>query len=261
MATPQKFAIRDAGEWSFFDLQTGKPITTLNTIRTVSIDFTSETVYSRGGFGSPKLVGFSGNKEGKLSIEDALYSPEAISMLTGNKVGKGAKVIAINEKTKITSNKATIKNTPKGAITSVVLVMQDGSSGEEFTLGAPATNKKEFSITGKELTFHADVANDTVVRVYYNVTTGTDTKTVRISSDAFGGTFKAVGRVLVRDAFDGKDYPAIITVPRAKFEDNFNMSLSVDGDPAVLTMPVEMLKDPLTDDLFTMTIFNEDEIV
>lgn len=205
---------------------------------------------------NPKLVGFNGDKSSKLALQDSLFTPEAISFMTGNMMKKEAKVLATNEKLKITSNKATLKNTPKGAISTVYAILPDGGNGEEFTLGTPATGKKEFSINGKELTFHADVANDTMIRVYYNITTAVDAKTMRVSADAFGGTFKAVGEVLVRDAFDGKDYPAIITVPRAKFEDNFTMALDVAGDPSVLDLPIEMLADPITKDFWNMTFYD-----
>lgn len=38
MATPNRFAIRDAGEWTFYDLQTNKAIVTLDTIKTANIE-------------------------------------------------------------------------------------------------------------------------------------------------------------------------------------------------------------------------------
>lgn len=257
MATPNKFAIRDAGEWTFYDIQTNKAIVTLDSIKTAQIDVTGESVYARGGFGSPKLVGFSGNKETKLALSDALFTPEAIAMITGNKLKKEARSIQIDEKIRVVSNKATLKHTPKGAISSVYALLPDGGFGEEYTLGTPATNAKEFSINGKEITFHTSVANDTVLRVYYTVTTSADAKTMTVSSDAFGGTFKAVGKVIVKDAYDGKDYPATLTVYRAKFEDNFSMSLSADGDPAVLDLPIECLVEPVTKEFWNLTFYDD----
>lgn len=229
MATPNRFALRDAGDFTFYSIQTGKAIVTLDTIKSANMDFTGETTYARGGEGNPKLVGFSSNREGKLALTDALFDNNAIAMLTGNALTTGARNIDYKEVKTVTSNKISLSKTPKGAIVSVYKVNQDGTNGEEFTLGTPATNPKEFSIAGKDLTFSSTVTNGTSIRVYYVVTTAADSKTMSVTADSFGGTFKVVGNVLVRDSYDGKDYPATITIPRGKFEDNFSMALSVDG--------------------------------
>lgn len=256
-----RFAVRDAGEWSFYDIATNKAIVTLNTIKSANMEFSGETTYARGGYSNPKLVGFSGNKEGKLALQDALFTAESVQMLTGNAFESKAKDIQINEKQVVTSGKLTLSKTPKGAIGTIYAVTADGGNGKEYTLGTPGTNALEYSVNGKEITFHSSVANGTTMRIYYTVTTANDAKTMRVTSDAFGGTFKAIGEILVRDAFDGKDYPAIITIPRAKVEDNWSMNLSPDSDPAVLDLPMEMLKDPVTDELWTMTVYNDADIV
>jgi len=211
---------------------------------------------------NPKLVGFSSNKEGKLTLQDSLFDKFALSMLTGNPLSEAAKIIDFNEQISVTSNKITLSKTPTGAIVSVYKVnTMDGTNGQEFTLGTPGTNNLEFSVSGKDLTFHTSVANGTVFRVYYKVTTAADAKTVRVSSDAFGGTFKIVVDLLVKDSADGKDYAAQLIVPRGKFEDSFSMSLSVDSDPAALDLPIEILNDPLTNTMWEMVIFNQDDIL
>lgn len=261
MATPNRFSIRDAGQATFYNLQTGKAIVTLDSLKTSGIESSAETTYARGGFGNSKLVGFSHNKEAKLNLSDALFDKNSLAMLTGNALTEAAKVIDFKEVKSVTSNKITLSKTPTGAITTVYKVNSDNTNGQEITLGTPATNATEFSINGKEMTFHTSVANGTLIRVYYKVTTAIDAKTVRVSSDAFGGTFKVVVDVLVRDAKDGLDYAAQIIVPRGKMEDNFSMELSVDGDPASLALPIECLRDPVTNSLWEMVIFNEDDIL
>ena len=262
MTTPNRFSIRDAGSATFFSLQNGKAIVTLNTLKTSGIESTGEVTYARGGFGNPKLVGFSSNKEAKLALQDALFDKHALAMLTGNALVEGAKVIDFNEQKAVTSNKITLSKTPAGAIVSVFKVnTMDGTNGEEITLGTPATNAKEYSVAGKDITFHTSVTNGTIIRVYYKVTTATDAKTVRVSSDAFGGTYKVVVDLLVKDSADGKDYAAQLIIPRGKFEDSFNIELSVDGDPAALDLPIECLNDPLTNTLWEMVIFSQADIV
>ncbi|MNG23058.1 hypothetical protein D3C84_1076190 [compost metagenome] len=67
--------------------------------------------------------------------------------------------------------------------------------------------------------------------------------------------------LLVKDSADGKDYAAQLVVPRGRFEDNFNLSLSVDSDPAVLDLPLEILNDPLTNTMWEMTIYSDADII
>lgn len=262
MSTPNRFAIRDAGSATFFNLQTGKAIVTLNTLKTSGIESTGETTYARGGFGNPKLVGFSSNKEAKLTLQDSLFDKHALAMLTGNALSEGVKLIDFNEQKTVTSNKISLSKTPRGAIISVYKVnIMDGTNDKEYTLGTPATNAADYSVAGKDLTFNTGVPNGTVIRVYYKVETAADAKTVRVSSDAFGGTFRLVIDLLVKDSADGKDYAAQLIIPRGKLEDTFSISLSVDGDPAALDLPLECLNDPLTNTLWEMTIFNQADIV
>lgn len=210
---------------------------------------------------NPKLVGFSSNKESRLTLSDALLDKNALAMLTGNPLKEGVKVIDFNEQLTVTSNKITLSKTPKGAITTVYKVnVMDGTNGDEYTLGTPTTNQLEYSITGKDITFHTSVANGTIFRVYYKVETASDAKTLRVSSDAFGGTFKVIIDLLVKDAADGLDYAAQLIAPRAKFEEAWSLDLSVDGDPATLEMPLELLNDPLTNTMWEMVVFNETDI-
>lgn len=254
--TPNRYAIRDAGDFTFYDISTGKAIVTLDTIKTAGMEFSGETVYARGGYGNPKLVGFSSSREGRLTLQDALFSNEAIGLLTGNKVVEGKKVVAYKEVVTIENNEAELKYMPKGEITNVHLVNVDGTNGKEVTAGASGSlSADEYSISGQVMTFDVSVEGD--VRVYYDIETGEEAKTTTITSTGYAGTYKVVGHVLVRDSFDGKDYPATITIPRGKLEDNFTVDLSVDGEPAVLDLPVEMLKDPKTDEMWTMTVHNE----
>ena len=51
MATPNQWAIREAGEATFFDLVDGHAIVTLTTLKTSGVETTGETAYSRGGRG------------------------------------------------------------------------------------------------------------------------------------------------------------------------------------------------------------------
>jgi hypothetical protein len=229
MATPNRWAIKEAGIATFYNIATGKAVVTLATLKTSGVETTGETVYARGGRGNAKLVGFSSNRESKITLQDAIFDNQAIAMLTGNDLVAGVKKVDRNEIQAVTSNTVTLSKTPQGALISVVKVNPDGTNGQEYTLGTPATNANDYSITGKVLTFHTSVANGTQIKVYYQVNTLSDAKTIKVSSDQFGKTFRVVLDCLVVDEFTKDAFEAQLRIPNAKFEDNFNLSFSADG--------------------------------
>lgn len=260
MSTPNQWAIKEAGEATFYSLITGKAITTLTTLKTSGVETTGETVYSRGGRGNAKIIGFSSNRESKLTMQDALFDNNAIAMLTGNDLVAGTKKIDRREVLTVTSSTITLAKTPAGALVSVFKLNADGTNGTEYTLGTPASNALEYSVSGKVVTFNVAVTNNTQFRVYYQVNTATDTKTIKVSSDQFGKTFRVVLDVLVTDIFTKQAYAGQIRIPNAKFEDNFNLSFSADGDPSVLDLNMEILKSPTSTDMWELVVFDDSAI-
>jgi len=260
MATPKRFAIRDCGEATFFSLTTLKPIVTLSTLKTSGVETSGETKYSRGGLGNAKLVGFSSNREAKITLEDAIFDNKAIAMLTGNDPTTAAVVIDYNESKASLSDAVTLTKTPVGDPLGVFLVNADGTNGTEYTKGDPA-NASEYSISGKVITVPAATADSTLFRVYYKVTTDATANTIKVTSDQFGKSFRVILDVVVRDEYTKADYAGQIRIPNAKFEDNFKMDFSADGDPATLSLPLEILKSTTTTDMWQLVIYDEALIV
>jgi hypothetical protein len=229
MATPNRWAIKEAGIASFFDLTTGKAKVTLATLKTSGVETTGETTYATGGRGNARLVGFSSNRQAKITLQDAIFDNAAIAMLTGNDLVAGVKKVDKNEIQSVTSNTLTLSKTPQGAIVSVYKLNADGTNGQEYTLGTPASNATDYSVAGKVLTFHTSVTNGTQFKVYYQVNTASDAKSVKVTSDQFGKTFRVTLDVLVVDEFTKAAFQGQLRIPNAKFEDNFNLSFSADG--------------------------------
>lgn len=182
-------------------------------------------------------------------------------MLTGNDLVAGVKKVDRNEIGSVTSNKITLQKTPQGALVSVFKLNADGTNGQEYTLGTPATNATEYSISGKEITFHTSVANGTQIKVYYQVNTATDAKTIKVTSDQFGKTFRVTLDCLVVDQLTKQAFQGQLRIPNAKFEDNFNLSFSADGDPAVLDLNMEILKAANSTDMWELVVYDDSAIV
>lgn len=217
-----------------------------------------ETVYARGGSGNAKLVGFSSNREAKITLEDAIFDNDALAMLTGNAIAIGTREIYKNETITVTSNAATLSYTPAdaGALLGLFEINTDGTLGTEIIYdSSPATG--QYSVSSKTVSLYAgDYADATTLKAYYKVDTAADAARVLVTSSAFGGSFKVVLDVLVRDEYSKADYAAQLIIPNAKFEDNFNFSFAADGDPAVLSLPLEILKSSTSTDMWEMVIYD-----
>jgi len=261
MATPNRFSLRDAGAFTFYRLDGDKgAIVTLNTLKTSGVETSGETVYARGGFGNAKLVGFSSNREAKITLEDAIFDIQALGMITGNIVKEGAKDIDFNEILSVdSSNTVTLSKKVYGIPVGVYILNADGTLGAKIEKGGSASAGK-YSMANQVITFHTDVPQGTKVKVYYMTKTAVDAKTVKVTTDAFGKSFRVVGDIIVRDEYTQADYAGQLRIPVAKFEDNFSLSLAADGDPATLSLPLEILKDPTSTDMWELVIYDENEI-
>lgn len=259
--TMNRFAIRDVAKATFYSLKDDSIITYLDTLKSSGVQSKSETVYARGGSGNAKLLGFSSNKEATLTLEDALFSMEALSMLTGNDLVTGTKNVQFREVLTVASKTITLTKTPVGNLKGLYVLAQDGANGNKFTLGDPATNEDEYSIAAKIVTLHNTIADGTKIVAYYDVNTGADAKTIRVTSDAFPSSFKVVLDVLVTAYSDKQLYPAQLTVYNAKATDDWNFEMKPDGDPTPMSMPLEVLKAPDSTDMWSLTIFDAEDIV
>ena len=256
MSTPNRWAVRDAAEVSFFNLETGDAIVTLKTLKMTEVQTTGETVYARGGRGNAKLVGFSSDREATVTLQDAIFDNYALAMLTGNDLVEGVKEISlIYESTVGTGLEVDLPYLPTD-ITSVYVLDADGLTNKTLvseTEGTPEAD--EYSIADETLTFHADL-EDSLVRIYYKANTDSDAKTVRVTTDSFGGTFKAVADVLVRDELTKRDFFGQVIIHNAKIEDDFSFDFSPDGDPSVMDMTLEILKNPHDTNMWELVIYD-----
>ena len=174
------------------------------------------------GYGNSKLVGFSSNREARINLEDAIFDNEVLALLTGNSIETGAQTIHWNEVVTLgAASTATLTHTPEptDTLTSVYEANADGTNGTELDEGY------DYTVSGKTLTCSGHTEGDRI-RVYYQAETDATAKMVKVTSSAFGGTFKIVLQVLIRDEYTKEDYMGELVIPNGKFEDNFDLSLN-----------------------------------
>jgi len=251
MAAPNRWAVREAAEATFYDLESKLPRVTLRTLKMTEVQTTGETVYAMGGRGNAKLVGFSGNREATMALQDAIFDNEALAMLTGNAVTTGERTLQkFHEATLGADLTINLPFTPNVTALQVHPVIA-GALEEALVLTTG------YTATGKVVTVVAGAEAGDKVRVYYETTIGS-AKTITVTASDFGGTFRLVADVLVRDAETSKVYYAQFIAPKAKIEDDFTFSFSPDGDPSVLDIPLQLLKDSASDNMWELVIYDEE---
>lgn len=262
MATPNRWAIRDAGITTFYNLSTGKPVVTLRTLKTSGIETTSDKVFVSGGFGNPRILSFSSNKQSTITLQDAIFDNKALAMLTGNDMVTGATNVVKTETVTVASNAATLVDTPVGTPLGVYGILADGTLDDEVVYTATTPITGEYKIAGSVLTFFSgDFANGSKVMVYYTVATDASAKTLKVTSDKFGGSYRVIMDCIVRDELTDEDYAAQITIHKASIVDQLNLALSADGDAATLDINLDVLRDTLSNEMWTMKIYDQGTLV
>lgn len=248
-----KFGAKEVMDVILYDMATGRPVITFDTLKTSEIEVTSEKVEARGGKGNAKLLTWEINKNAVLRITDALLSPKSIELVSGMATQVGVQTISMRQKTvwenvggvmtdkgdlyPLTANSSgaiTLAFTPKEAAANILVYEADDDCGTPLSM-ASAT------LVGTTLTV-PDAANKKVI-VYYTYDSDASAETYVITSDKFAGSYKLVGQTVVRNAATGKDEAFQITIPNLHWSSNLNLSFSADGDPSVQEFECEIQRD------------------
>lgn len=262
MATPKRWAVREAANVTFFRLDTktgvyekGDPVVTLNTLKMTDVETSGETVYAQGGRGNAKLVGFSSNREARVTIQDAIFDNAALAMLTGNDIETGVKTVSLYEDLiQSETDTITIETSLDLAATPNIRVYPI----EGNVLGEMMTIATDYTVVDKVITI-VDIAAEPGdrYRVYFDAVTAADAQTIKVTSDKFGGSFKVIADVLVRDEDTKEDFYGQFIAYNAKVEDNFTFNFSPEGDPSVMDIPLEILKSPESTNMWEFVIYGE----
>ena len=253
--TPERYAIREAALFHFYDPTTNKPQFTLNTLKMTEVETTGETTYAQGGRGNAKIVGFSSDRAATVTLQDALFTNDVLAALTGNPVTEGSEILDFSYRGRTDADGDIELPNTVNEIVAVYPLMVDEQTNDrekeviEKTSAVEEEGNYAYTLVGETLeiekhngTEWEEVPANTLFRVYYTHEVSSTSKTVTVTADNFGGTFKIIGDIMVRDE-NGVDHSAKFTANRAKIEDNFSFIASPEGEPSVLDLPLELLRD------------------
>ena len=235
MAIPNRWAVREAAEATFFDIVTGAAKVTLKTLKMTEVTTNGETTYAMGGRGNAKLVGFSGNREARVTIQDAIFDNKALVMLTGKEIATGTK--------------SRIKTEQVTAGTAGTFTLSDLTFDGSVNVNGASVTATDGVVSTSALT----VGQKALVTYQYPATTAS---TITVTSKDFAGTYKLVLDVVVRDLETGKDFYGQFIAAKVQVENEFTFSFSPDGDPSVLDIPIEILKPANSDVMYELVLFD-----
>ena len=239
MGINTKFGAKEVMDVILYDMSTGKPVIFFDTLKTSSIEVTSEKVYARGGKGNSKLLTWEINKEGKLTIEDALLSPKSLELISGVATKKGKQTVYMRQATEydttgtapvdkgelypLTANGQGVINLaykPLEGATNILVYEADDDCGTPIAMASAQLAEKTLTVTA--------AANKKVV-VYYSFESTDATETYVIDATHFSGTYKLVGNTVIRNRETGKDEAFQVVIPNLKWSSNLNLDFSAEG--------------------------------
>lgn len=248
-----KFGAKEVLDCTLYDMATGRPVITFDTLKTSEIAVTTEKVYARGGKGNSKLLTWEINKDATLTVSDALLSPKSLELVSGIATKVGVQTITMRQKTtwELVNSVMTDKGdlypltatsggaialafTPKEVAANILVYDATDDCGTPLSMTSA-------TLSGTTLTVPA-AANKKVI-VYYTYDSSATAETYVISSDKFASSYKLVGQTVVRNAATGKDEAFQITIPNLHWSSALNLSFSADGDPSVQEFECEIQRD------------------
>lgn len=250
----EKFGMKEVLDVVLYDMVTGKPVIRFDTLKNTSISVTADKVSARGGRGNPKLITWEFNKDGTLTVEDALLSPKSMELVSGKATVVGAQAVQMRQAHAYDTSGTypvdkgelfPLKATAGGAIalayapreTAANIIVYEATDD----MGTPISMASAVLDAGAKTLTSPDFVNKTVI-VYYTFLSAATTQTYTIDSTTFSGTYKLVGDTVVRNQSTGQDEPFQVIIPNLKWASTFTFSLSSEGDPSSQSFECDILK-------------------
>ena len=233
----------------------GQPVLYIDSAKTSTLEGAGTTVYAQGGRGNTRLVAWEGEKTLTFTVEDALLSPQGLSILSGAGLIKNdtEQVHVHMTSMQYASMADEVKGIAAGEIDlsevignasicqlAPIFVMEtdaDGSlTGKYYSLDS----KDPFKNSGKSIVVPA-AAGKTVMVDFYIVKNSANVSEIQIDAEHFAGYYYVEADTLFRRQSDGVDMPANITLPNVKIQSNFTFSMASTGDPSTFTFTMDAL--------------------
>ena len=259
-----KYAIKEVADVMFYELDSqgapSAPVLYLDTLKTSTLEQSSEVVDATGGKGNVKLLSWDTNKEITLTLEDALFSAKSLGIMFGGSMkwnGDNQEVLKTLEakfvKEASTSGylEVTIKDqTFYIAKTLVTAFSYQDADGNDVTdpvaVANPDWSDKKSASDAQIIEFVTfDLLDCTAAAGERTTSNGVvhDGLTINIGAEFNSNTYYITGDTYARNYQSGKDEFLQFIVPKGKVSaEDVSLTMEADGDPATFSMTVNCLK-------------------
>lgn len=253
----------------------------IDSAKTSTLEGAATTVYATGGRGNTRLITWEGEKTLTFTVEDALLSPLGFSILSGAGLFKdSAKYAHVHQTVEasvagseadgyyidLTDALKYLDNSGNDASNVIdaeaplfITKMEDGSVAGLFDVNTTKT-KIEDGLGGAKVIQATDgktiiyitqrsgagaagvpAKDDTVIVDFYIIKEEAKAMELQIDAEHFAGYYYVEADTLVRKQSDGRDCPAILTLPLVKIQSNFSIAMASSGDPSTFTFTMDAM--------------------
>ena len=253
-----KFGVVTVMDVLLKDVDTGKPLLLLDTLKVTSITQEGESKDIRGGIGAPELLSYDFARTVSLEIQDALASMTSLTMLWGGKALEAGPM----EYTEMLTGTADAEG----------LITFELKKGQTFTPStAEGSLVKSFFIDEEGVSHAAEEISAQTAKVagiaegkvqgfvLAEKTVGTESAMgFAINSVDIPQLVTMVGRTFFIDQNSGKKIPIEIEVPRMKINIGGGLAMEAEGDAAVFDFSAKALVDKNGDFFILKQLGKED---
>lgn len=225
-------ANRQVCDVEFRVLKTKKPYMLFDTANTTTMGVEGESVFAMAK--GSRRISFENAPTGTMTIEAQVIPFKVFALFANGDVETKA-VYAVHKKiTCATAGSLTIGS---DAVAGTLFVYPEGEYGDESALIAGTLADGTFTATTA-----ADIAKDAVFEVGYLVKKESGVKKVSINMKNVPKDYYVTMNTVDKDE-DGLLTPFVITAYKAHVQRNFELSFSSEGDPASITITLDLLED------------------
>lgn len=268
LQTPREFIMQQV-----FELLVRNPVDLqisayLSNLKTTGLENTMEMVYAQGGRGNVYVGGgFAHSRRATLNIESATFNMEVMALQSGTELFQGnMNIRKYDIMTAGTGGTLTTAMTAVGTTNSEILFLyklaDNGSYDAVYTQVAATPEEGQFTYTSATQTITLSATETPVEGDRYAVTyefrSANNAQRLTITGDGVPATALVTAFGLAKDTCTGQLFPCQIE-GLAQIDGNWNFDLAADGDPVVQNLTMEFVKGCLENDLYTFTVYTEDE--
>ena len=261
-----KYAIKEVADVMFYELDSkgapSAPVLYLDTLKTSTLEQSSETVDATGGKGNVKLLSWDTNKELTLTLEDALFSAKSLGIMFGGRMewkGTDQEVLKTVRAKDVTYD--SVKDMLSFKIKNDTFYLDaDKATAFSYKDATGADKVDPQPVTTPDWTNMTNTADQAAGRVQpiefitfdlldcvNSDTNGTsivtDGLTINVTAEFDSNTYYITGDTYARNYQSGQDEFLQFIIPKGKVSaEDVSLTMEADGDPATFSMSVKCLK-------------------